>query len=489
MAVGLISASMWAGEPYRPLYHFSPARNWTNDPCGLVYFEGRYHLFFQYNPHGDTWGHMSWGHASSTDLVHWQELPVALREENGIMMFTGSAVVDRGNSSGLCAGHECMIAIYTGHKEKLQNQNLAVSDDHGATWKKYSGNPVLDRGVADFRDPKVIWHPPSGQWVMTVLLPQERKALFYGSKNLKSWDLLGEFGPAGSTTGIWECPELFELPVDGDRKNTRWVLKIGVGTGHPGGGSGEQYFVGKFDGKRFVNENPGDRTLWFDYGRDCYCALTWNHQPADQPKAIMGWMNNWEYAKEVPTTPWRGQMTAPRKMALRTFAEGIRLVQEPVDALKGQHGRTLALSGPPAMVNQRIAAFGPGKALDLDVSIDLGSSTTAGFRLRKGTSEEVVIGYDSTRHELFADRTRAGNITFHKQFASVTKAPLESRDGKLKLRILLDSNSVEVFANDGKVAMTNLIFPGEAALGLEFFGNGGPARIMSGTLWEMKPYR
>lgn len=236
-------------ERYRPLYHFSPARNWTNDPCGLVYSGGQYHLFFQYNPFANSWGHMSWGHASSPDLIHWRERPVALAEEGGIMIFTGSAVEDRDNTSSLCRGPKCLVAIYTGHREaktdpRVEHQDLAVSNDNGQTWQKYEHNPVLNRNLPEFRDPKVSWHAQSRQWVMTVLAPLERKALFYGSQDLKDWRLLGEFGPAGSTTGVWECPDLFELPVDGDPKNTRWVLKIGVGKGHPGGGSGEQYFVG-----------------------------------------------------------------------------------------------------------------------------------------------------------------------------------------------------------------------------------------------------
>ena len=305
-------------QAYRPQYHFSPRVNWTNDPNGLVYFEGEYHLFYQYNPFGDVWGHMSWGHAVSRDLLHWQELPVALPEEHGVMIFTGSTVVDARNTSGFCSGGKpCMVAVYTGHtpaappRPALQTQNLAYSNDRGRTWTKYSGNPVLNLNLADFRDPDVFWAEQARRWVMAVALPNDHKVLFYGSPDLKTWERMSEFGPAGATGGQWECPTLTEIPVAGSRGETRWVLKMGVNPGGLQGGSGEQYFVGTFDGRRFTNDNPPSTTLWTDYGKDCYCALTFNGLPRGESPIMIGWMSNWQYAAKVPTAPWRGQMTIP----------------------------------------------------------------------------------------------------------------------------------------------------------------------------------
>jgi sucrose-6-phosphate hydrolase SacC (GH32 family) len=250
-------------EPFRPQFHFSPERNWINDPNGLVFFDGEYHLFYQFNPFGDRWGHMSWGHAVSRDLVHWEHLPVALREANQVMIFSGSAVVDWHNTSGFGrGGRPPLVAIYTGHHtdQPLQTQHIAFSNDRGRTWTKYVGNPVLDIGERDFRDPKVFWHEPTRRWVMVVAWPTHRQVRFYASANLKDWRHLSDFGPAGSTQGIWECPDLFPVPSEGDPSRDRppashsrkWVLIVNVGSGAPAGGSGCQYFVGTFDGRQFV---------------------------------------------------------------------------------------------------------------------------------------------------------------------------------------------------------------------------------------------
>src|SRR5688572_15851638 len=249
-------------ERWRPQFHFTPATNWMNDPNGMVFYDGEYHLFYQFNPFGDKWGHMSWGHAVSCDLVRWEHLPIALLEEDGVMIFSGSAVVDWKNTSGFGKnGKPPLIAIYTGHstKKPLQNQHIAYSNDPGRTWTKFSGNPVLDIGEKDFRDPKVFWHEPAQRWVMVVAWPVQRKARFYSSPDLKHRTHLSDFGPAGSTTGIWECPDLFPLRVEKNNianrksqiRNERWALIVNVGSGAPAGGSGCQYFVGEFDGNQF----------------------------------------------------------------------------------------------------------------------------------------------------------------------------------------------------------------------------------------------
>ncbi len=450
-------------QPYRPQYHFSPREHWTNDPNGLVYFEGEYHLFFQYNPFGDEWGHMSWGHAVSRDLLHWQELPVALPEENGIMIFTGSTVVDEHNSSGFCRqAKPCLVAIYTGHtpesgsKPALQTQNLAYSNDRGRTWTKYSGNPVLNLNMSDFRDPKVFWSSQAKHWVMAVSLPNDHKVRIYGSSDLKNWNALSEFGPAGATGGQWECPELFELPVEGQNNETRWVMKVGLNPGARLGGSGEQYFVGKFDGSRFTNDNPPSLTLWTDYGKDCYCALTFNGLPRGRKPVMIGWMDNWQYAAKLPTSPWRGQMTFPRELSLRKTSEGIRLYQQPVEEIEQLAGPT----DDSAPTHSFIAAF----------SLNIDKGREVGLKLLSNRESYTSIGYDPGKHVVFVDRTHSGLTSFSPEFPARIEAPLVASGKTLAIKVLVDRCSVEVFADDGRVVSTNLIFPPANANGTENIG-------------------
>jgi fructan beta-fructosidase len=464
-------------EAFRPQFHFSPARNWTNDPNGLVYFEGEYHLFFQFNPFGDRWGHMSWGHAVSKDLVHWSELPVALAEENGIMIFTGSTVVDQHNSSGFCAGGKpCMVAIYTGHTPETkssparQTQNIAYSNDRGRTWTKYLQNPVLDLHMSDFRDPKVLWSERAKRWVMVVSFPNDHKVRFYGSSDLKHWETLSDFGPAGASGGQWECPELFELPIESKPGQTRWVLKIGLNPGALQGGSGEQYFVGQFDGSRFVNDNPSSLTLWTDYGKDCYCALTFNNLPRTQSQVMLGWMNNWQYAGDVPTRPWRGQMTVPRKLALRETSEGLRLVQNPIDAL----------------AQLRQTPNPESDTFELQATVTLAGAKEVGWMLFTGDAAYTLVGYDREKQQLFVERRHSGETNFSKDFPARTTAPLQLSGNELRVHILVDRSSLEVFAGDGRIAITNLIFPPPGARRVEFYSKGGQAGAVKTERWNLR---
>lgn len=470
-------------EQYRPAYHFSPKNNWTNDPNGLVYFNGIYHLFFQYNPMGDLWGHMSWGHATSKDLVHWQQEPVALQEENGVMIFTGSAVVDARNTSGFCSGKAgCLVAVYTGHTPKtidkpaLQTQNLAYSNDDGRTWTKYARNPVLDLHMSDFRDPKVFWSNAARQWIMVVSLPDDHKAQFYGSPDLKSWSQLGSFGPEGAAEGQWECPDLIELPLDRKGKETRWVLKIGLNPGGIQGGSGEQYFIGRFDGKRFINDNKPSLTLWTDYGKDCYCALTFNNMPPGQPHTMMGWMDNWQYASQLPTHPWRGQMTVPRAVSLKKFPEGIRLVQQPIPGLERLRERHFT------MKNLREAS---GQSLEILSAIKIGGATEVGWKVLAEDGTFTAIGYDVRAGQLLVDRTHSGDVSFSEKFPARMYAPFKP-GSRLRLHILIDRSSVEVFAGDGQVAMTNLVFPRKDASKVEFYASGGKPGPVTADIWTLK---
>ncbi len=388
-------------EPYRPLFHFSPANNWTNDPNGLLYAFDEYHLFFQYNPFGDVWGHMSWGHAVSKDLTHWEQLPVALPEEKDGMIFSGSTVLDSQNTSGFGkSGTGPIVAMYTKHRQGLQNQNIAYSNDRGRTWKTYSGNPVIDIHQAEFRDPMVFWHEPTKHWIVAVSLAKEHKIRFYGSLDLKNWTQLSEFGPAGvKDPPNWECPSFFELPVTNLAGERRWVLMLGVGDKSVAGGSGTQYFVGKFDGTTFVNDNPADTTLWVDYGSDFYAAQTWSNLPPSAGHGmILAWMNNWKYAAHVPTAPWRGQMSYPRTLELRKTSEGIRLFQTPADQIKtlrGDHAEYHRNSI--SKVNASLGSREWSETLDINAELQLKGAQDLGFELRKGASTSTRIGYDAAR--------------------------------------------------------------------------------------------
>ena len=492
------AAGLWASggaydETYRPQYHFSPKINWTNDPCGLVYFGGKYHLFFQHNPFGDMWGHMSWGHAVSPDLVKWTGLPVAIPEGPDAMIFTGSSVVDTNNTSGLCdSGRPCIVSIYTGHTPNTertparQTQNLAYSQD-GLTWKKYSGNPVLDLQMADFRDPKVFWHEGGKQWVMVVVLPTEKKVRFYGSSNLKTWKHLSDFGPEGATGGVWECPDLYELQAEANGGRRRWVLKVGLNAGHIAGGSGEQYFVGEFDGVRFRNDDLEKKPLWLDYGRDCYCALTWNNE-RDRQKHLIGWMNNWQYARETPTSPWRGAMTLPRSLELRSTREGVRLAQSPGPALESLRTGVCAYRGRDlAELNRKLVAW-PHRTqtFELLASIRPGKVNRIVWKVFESTNEYTGIGYDAEARQLFVDRTRSAHIAFNNRFPSRTVAPLEIGNEPFDLHLFVDHSSIEVFANHGCTVLTNLVFPDPESTGISIQSEGGQVDSIDVRIWNLR---
>ncbi len=487
-------------ERYRPQFHFSPEVNWMNDPNGLVYAGGEYHLFYQYNPWGIRWGHMSWGHAVSTDLVHWKHLPVALYEENGVMIFSGCAVVDAKNTSGFgTAARPPLVAIYTGHTSKKQDQRLAYSIDRGRTWTKYGGNPVLDMGEKDFRDPKVFWHEPTSRWVMVVSLAAAKRLQFYGSTDLKEWTHLSDFGPAGKVEKPnWECPDLFELPIEGRKEgtpgSTRWVLEVDMGSGSIAGGSGGEYFVGTFDGERFVNDNPDDQVLWVDYGRDFYAAVSFSDIPARDGRRIwIGWFNNWETAL-LPTKPWRSAQSIPRTLSLRETKDGLRLVQRPVRELTRLRGEPYRLDAPTsdlATVGRALASRDFGLHYEIDLEIEVRDAKSCGIEVRKGNSETTPIGFDrnerdQNRGEVFVDRTGSGDGAFHKRFPGRHAGPVELEDGRVGLRIFVDTSSVEVFAQDGILAISDRIFPSPESRGIELFSRGGSARLTKLVVWPLR---
>lgn len=439
-------------EPFRPQFHFTPERNWMNDPNGMVFFEGEYHLFYQFNPHGDKWGHMSWGHAVSRDLVKWDHLPLALAEEDGIMIFSGSAVVDWKNTSGFGKnGKPPLVAIYTGHREKRQDQRVAFSNDRGRTWTKFSGNPVLDVKMADFRDPKVFWHDATQRWLMSVALAQEQKIHFYASPDLKAWKYVGEFGPAGATNGQWECPDLFPLPIEGESGASKWVLIVNINPGGPAEGSGCQYFVGEFDGARFTADEPAhpakDAALWADFGADFYAAVSWSDIPkSDGRRLWLAWMSNWNYANDVPTSPWRSAMTVPRALSLRRTPAGLRLVQSPVaDLQKLRKGAPLKFAG--GSFADAAKWLTAQKNLPALLEIELVFTGLAGkapftIELHTGKDEMTSVAFDPARAILAVDRTRSGQTAFHKTFSARHEAPVRLADDRLAIRLLLDTSSL-----------------------------------------------
>ncbi|WP_030338321.1 glycoside hydrolase family 32 protein [Streptomyces sp. NRRL S-1022] len=810
-------------ETYRPQFHFTPQKNWMNDPNGLVYYQGEYHLFYQYNPNGNSWGDMSWGHAVSKDLVHWKELPLSLSHDDQEMVFSGSAVVDWNNTTGFgTKKNPPMVAIYTSAYRNggKQAQSLAYSTNRGRTWTKYQGNPVLDIGSGEFRDPKVQWYAPTKSWLMTVSLSTEHKVRFYSSKNLKDWDLLSEFGPAGATGGVWECPDLFPLAVDGDPHHIKWVLVVNINPGGIAGGSAAQYFIGDFDGTTFtaedkgsytpptgkvvqdfedtgfgtwtatgtafgdgpsagalagqgtidgfdgkglansfhsgdsatgtltspaftvdspylnfkvgggrhphepgavleqgpppagtvladfeggsygdwtktgdafgaapatgtlpgqqevsgfrgsglvntflngdsttgaltspeftldkkhinfliggghhptsaaeptavellvdghavrsatggdaealnwaswdvsdlvgkkaqiriVDENTGgwghinvdhimlsdteaqpvsqetsvnlivdgqvvrsatgsnsetldwasfdlrpyagkkaqirivdrstagwghiladqftaadkpatsalQRADWADYGRDYYAAVSWENAPGGK-RYMIGWMNNWDYGGAIPTSPWRGAQSTPREMALRTVDGRIRLTSRPVNSLKSLRREPPATAAGITVTSTTKPLAGPaakGKALDIEATFSLKDAERFGLKVRTGAAgEETLIGYDTRTQELYVDRTRSGAVDFNSSFPGVQRAPLEAKDGKVKLRILLDWSSVEVFGGSGEAVITDQIFPDPASQGVQIFAENGSVKLERARIWHLGSYR
>jgi sucrose-6-phosphate hydrolase SacC (GH32 family) len=478
LAALLVLSPVRGDEPLRPRFHFAPERNFMNDPNGLVFFEGEYHLFYQHNPFGERWGHMSWGHAVSPDMLHWKHLPVALHEEDGIMVFSGSAVVDGKDTSGFCGGRPCLVAIYTGHQEHLQTQNVAYSTDRGRTFTKYRGNPVLDLGLKDFRDPKVFWHGPTARWIMAAVLPDLHKVRFFASRDLKRWEALSDFGPAGATGGVWECPDLYPLPVEGEPGAVRWLLDVDINPGGPQGGSAGQYFVGTFDGTRFVNDNPPETTLWVDHGKDFYATQSFSDiPPRDGRRIWMGWTSNWLYANDEPTSPWRGVQTVPRVLALRRLPEGLRLVQAPIAELKA-----LRTSAAPRRLTE---AGGLPPSADIEFEVVRRDGKEAGLRLSNAAGEEVTIGISSAPLELFVDRRRSRTTPFHEAYPGRHAGSLRWRGDRVNVRILFDRTTLEVFANDGETVVSDRVYPTQPLTRLEITGDrrGIPAPV---RLYELR---
>ena len=445
-------------KAYRPLYHFAPEYGWMNDPNGMVYQDGEWHLFYQYNPYGSFWGNMHWGHAVSRDLVNWEHLGVALAPDALGAIFSGSAVVDKENTAGF--GRDAIVAMYTSDGDN-QTQSIAYSNDGGRTFTKYPGNPVIvAEDTPDFRDPKVFWDDQTRQWKVVLAAGQEVQ--FYSSDNLKDWKYESSFGLAyGNHNGVWECPDLIRLPFEGKDK---WVLLLNINPGGPFGGSATQYFVGSFDGKTFKCDDLPTVTRWMDYGKDHYAAVTWSNAPAGRTVAI-AWMSNWQYANSVPTKQFRSANSVPRDLSLVRKGKEVILKSTPspeVEALRGRPVQYTLATAPVDLFEN------PQRAYELVVRFTLPKKEGATFVLSNETGEQVVFTYEPESQTFSMDRRGSGNVKFSKSFAAVTTAPAQV-GGKMELRLLVDSASIEAFGED--FCMTNLVFPSSPYNTLKLYGN------------------
>lgn len=450
-------------EMYRPQFHFSPREKWTNDPNGMVYYKGVYHLFFQYYPDSTVWGPMHWGHATSKDLVHWHQEPIALYPDSLGYIFSGSAVVDKNNTAGLAKnGHSPLIAIFTHHDPEgerkhtdvYQNQSLAFSLDDGKTWKKYEQNPVLKNpGIADFRDPKVMWFEKGKKWIMT--LATKDRITFYSSPDLKNWQKESDFGHnVGAHGGVWECPDLFSLDDNGKKI---WVLIVNLNPGGPNGGSATQYFLGQFDGNKFM---PYDNnTRWLDYGPDEYAGITWFN--TGSRKIFLGWMSNWLYANTVPTIKWRNAMTIPRELKIKHIGNDMRVASVPVQELSLIQSAPVTRQNISVTKNFDIPANTKDKILPCRLNLTMNTSKDFSVRLSNAFDERIIIGYDKTKNEYYIDRTKSGKTDFQKDFPGCHTSPRFSKNNTANLSLFIDESSVELFADDGLTVMTEIFFPNE----------------------------
>ncbi len=468
-------------EQYRPQFHFSPAINWCNDPNGLVYNNGIYHLFYQHNPFGNVWGHMTWAHATSTDLLHWKHLPIAIPEENGVMIFSGTCVVDKNNTSGFGKnGKVPMVAVYTAHVENVnQSQHIAYSLDDGTTWTKYANNPVLDLHKKDFRDPKIFWHQQKKYWVMALMLPVEHVIQFYSSKNLKDWTHLSNFGPIGDTSGVWECPDLTQVPVEGQPGKKKWLLQMSQN-------ASMQYFVGEFDGKTFTNENPNDKIYRPDYGPDYYAAIAYNQLPAAHLPVAIGWVNNWYYANDIPTTPWKSAMAIPRTLSVKKINEQWILVQQPVEAISALRKKVNALKDE-KVSGEKILPLSSNQ-FEMQLEILPEKNSQCGIKVAMGKTNFFEIGYDAAKQIFYIYRNKSGNTGFNENFKKMSRyekiIPLQKN--KLAVHIYFDNSIATIFVNGGEAVFTAQIFAEAGDTGIAFFSSRGTTQFSRINFWEMK---
>lgn len=462
---------------YRPLFHFTPKNNWMNDPNGMFYLNGKYHLYFQHYPDDNVWGPMHWGHAISEDLINFEEQPIALYPDEIGLIFSGSAVVDYNNTSGFSKdGKVPVVAIYTYHNmegEKrgdidFQTQGIAYSLDEGMTWTKYSENPVIKNpGIKDFRDPKVFWDNHNSKWIMS--LAAGNKIMIYSSANLKEWKFESEFGEDnGDHGGVWECPDLFPVKVK-DSEEYKWALLVSINPSGPNGGSATQYFIGDFDGHeftiddRFSKQLDENKAVWLDYGRDNYAGVTWsNISDTDGRKLFIGWMSNWDYARDVPTYKWRSTMTVPRELNLIKKNNEYILKSIPVKELNDFKSKTIEKDSiePEELSKVIETAEIDFNKLNLEFNFKNLKENKYQIIFNNGNGDSLIIGLNNSSKTIYLDRTKSGKVDFSEKFApNISKVKLSDMINDAKFQILLDKTSVELFVNDGEIVMTELFFP------------------------------
>lgn len=482
-------------EKFRPIYHHTPAYGWMNDANGLVYKDGEYHLYFQYNPYGSKWGNMHWGHSVSKDLVHWtHEQPAIARDTMG-HIFSGSCVVDHNNTAGF--GKDAIIAFYTSHKglpgnHQRQQQCIAYSLDNGRTYTKYEGNPVVTPfdGLENFRDPKVFWYAPQNKWVMIV--SADKNMRFYESKDLKKWNYMSEWGAGyGPQPNQFECPDFFEMAVDGNAQHKKWVMIVNINPGFVYGGSGTMYFVGQFDGHKFTCDTAPNDVKWLDWGKDHYATVTYSNTPGRI--IAMPWMSNWQYANLTPTQQFRSQNALPRELKLYTADNGELLVSAaPVKETEALRNKATDLG---SFEGEKQAKIDNEGAFELDFDLQAGTADKCGVEIANAKGEKVSIYYDVKAQRFVMDRAESGitefgnkvephqldnaqslkrykevTVNYHNAFALGTWAPVPVKADTHHVQIFVDKSSVELFVDGGRIAMTNLVFPNEPYNQLRFFG-------------------
>ena len=475
-------------EKYRPAFHHTPRYGWMNDPNGMFYKDGRWHLYYQYNPYGSKWQNMTWGHSVSDDLVNWEHLPEAIRPNGLGSVFSGSCAVDHDNTAGF--GSDAVIALYTSAGTS-QMQSLASSTDDGLTFNIYPSNPVLTL-ESEARDPKVFWNDSTKEWNMILAHALDHEMLILTSPDMKSWTLQSSFGKGlGAQGGVWECPDLFELPVAGTDEK-KWVLLCNINPDGPFGGSGTQYFVGDFDGKTFKADTDAAgnvSTKWLDYGKDHYATVTWSDAP-DGRRVALGWMSNWQYAADVPTMQFRSANTLPREMGLFRAPDGeVYASSAPSPELEALRGK-LAAKVRKTTVGRKARSFAlpseNGGICEILMDIEASKAKTVNVVFSNSQGEKVVMQYDPAAATLSFDRTQSGITDFSEGFPAVTVTPTHEASGRIALRIFVDRSSMEVFGNDGEFVMTNLVFPRTPYTALSVSTEGGNAKVENLRIYSLK---
>ena len=468
-----------------PLYHHTPAYGWMNDPNGMFYKDGVWHLYFQHNPYGSTWGNLSWGHSTSTDLVHWQYEGDPVMPDAWGLIFSGSSVVDTDNTAGFGPG--AIVAFYTSAKSTpwgdVQMQSMAYSTDGGKSFTRYEGNPILTSTERDFRDPKVFWYAPGKHWVMLLAVGQQMQ--IFSSKNLKEWKHESDFGlKHGAHGGVWECPDLVELPIEGT-KEKRWVLICNLNPGGPFGGSATQYFVGTFDGKKFTNQFP-TKTKWMDYGKDHYATVTFSNAP-DGRCVALGWMSNWQYAAVVPTKQYRSANTIARDLTLYRQGGDLLLKSAPskeIEAARKDMKSLKKFNVSDAYSIDNLLDDNNG-AYEIEMEIRNNGAEKIVFTLLNGKGESVKMYYDTALRQFVMDRSVSGETAFSRDFPAMTVAPVPET-GDFTLRLFVDRSSIEAFGDGGKFVMTNIVFPSEPYNSMKFEAVRGSFTVKKMNVYKLK---